>query len=79
VSNYAFVFDAGDPRKPIRFRQHHIASMRGLRISAEFDDYPLRAQIMDAYFGFGVQERSNGVVVYFGGGSYTAPTFSMVA
>lgn len=78
VSGYCFITDTG-ARKPIRFRQHHIATMRGLRLAAEFDNYPLRAQIMDAYFGFGVQERSNGVVVYFGGGSYSAPTFSTSA
>lgn len=79
VAGYAFITDIGDPIKPLRFRQHHIESMRGLRISAELEGYPLRANIMDAYFGFGVQNRSNGVVVYFGGGSYTVPTFSMAA
>lgn len=79
VTNYCFIFDAADPRKPLRFRQHHIEGMRGLRIAAEFDDYPLRAQIMDAYFGFGALTRSNGVVVYFGGGAYVAPTFSPIA
>lgn len=79
VTNYCFLFDAGASRKPLRMRQHHIPAMRGLRIAAEFDDYPLRAEIMDAYFGFGAYERSNGVVVYFGGVGYTAPTFSMTA
>lgn len=78
ISDYPFITDVGQPedKKPLRYRQHHVASMRGLRIASEIDDYPLMAAIMDAYFGFGVQERRNGVVVYFGGGTYVVPTIN---
>lgn len=76
IQNYVFITDPGQTgrQKPLRFRQHHVASMRGLRMANSIPDYPLTSQIMDAYFGFGVQNRSNGLVRYFGGGSYVAPS-----
>ena len=77
-ANYAFAFDAGDPMKPLAMRQHPVSSVRGLRIVAQLDDYPLYAQVMDSYFGFGAWTRTNGAVLYFAGSAsaYVTPTFS---
>lgn len=67
---------AEDAVRPLKFRQHHVASVRGLRIAFEMDDYPLRAEIMESYFGFGVWERTNGAVLDANNASYTQPTIT---
>jgi hypothetical protein len=76
-ASYAFAWDAADPRKPLAFRQRDVESLQGLRIAAQLDDYPLQAEYMEAEFGVGVWERTNGAVLYFGDGSYADPTLSM--
>lgn len=76
IANYAFAWDAGDPRKPIAFRQRSQTTLQGLRIAADNDAYPLHAQYMEAEFGMGVWTRTNGAVLYFAGGAYTDPTIS---
>lgn len=77
-NNYVFAFDAGSPLKPLVQRQHPVAEVRGLRIVATHEDYPLYADTMDSYFGFGVWTRTNGAVLYYAGGAvaYVNPTFS---
>lgn len=77
-AGYVFVFDAGSPLKPLIYRQHPVASIRGLRIAATLSDYPLQAEVMDSYFGFGVFERTNGAVGYYAGSAsaYVDPSFS---
>lgn len=77
-ANYAFAFDAASPQKPLVMRQHPVGTVRGLRIVAEIPDYPLYAQVMDSYFGFGVWTRTNGAVLYFAASAsaYVEPTFS---
>ena len=75
IANYAFCWDAeGD--KPLVFRQRESTTLQGLRIAAEHSTHPLTAQFMEASFGIGVWNRTNGAVLYFGGGSYTDPTIS---
>jgi hypothetical protein len=77
-AGYVFAYDAGTDLKPLVYRQHPAAGVRGLRIVAQLDDYPLYAEVMDSYFGFGVWNRTNGAVLYYAGSAsaYVDPTFS---
>lgn len=77
-SGYVFAYDAGSSMKPLVYRQHPVTSIRGLRIVATLEDYPLYAEVMDSYFGFGVWTRTNGAVLYYAGGAvaYVVPTFT---
>jgi hypothetical protein len=76
LDNYPFIWDAGDPRKPLRFRQRNQSTLQGLRLAAENADYPLYVKFQEAEFGVGVNTRTNGAVLYVGGGSYVNPTIS---
>lgn len=73
--NYILITDEGENEKMLCFRNHHQAGMQGLRLAAEISDYPLNTETMEHYFGVGVWTRTNGVVHYFGGGSYVDPSF----
>lgn len=70
---YSFVFDNGTPAKPLVFRQRNQAALRGLRIAAENDDYPLLARFMEDEFGVAVWNRANGAVYYAGGAAWVDP------
>jgi hypothetical protein len=76
LDNYPFSWDAGDPRKPLKFRQRAQTTLQGLRIAFQNADYPLYAKDMEAEFGVGVNDRTNGAVLYVGGSSYTDPVIS---
>ena len=71
-ASYQFLFAAGD-EAPVLFREHTVASMRGLRMAFENESYPLRSEGYEAYLGAGVWNRSNGVVHYSGGAVYQEP------
>jgi hypothetical protein len=77
-AGYVFCYDAGSSMKPLVYRQHPAAAIRGLRIVATLEDYPLYAEMMDSYFGFGVWTRTNGAILYYAGSAsaYVDPTFS---
>lgn len=77
-AGYVFAYDAGSDMKPLVYRQHPVASIRGLRIVATLEDYPLYAEVLDSYFGFGVWTRTNGAVLYYAASAsaYVEPTFS---
>lgn len=77
-AGYVFAYDAAGELKPVAYRVHPSSQLRGLRVAAELDDYPLYARVMDSYFGFGVWNRTNGAVLYYAGGAvaYVVPTFS---
>jgi hypothetical protein len=75
-ANYMFAWMDGAP-SPLAMR----IPMRGpsageLRLEADHENYPLRAQFMAREFGFAVNERTNGAVLYIGGTTYVAPTIS---
>ena len=72
---YQLVFAAGDDA-PVVLREHTVQALRGLRLAFEVEGYPLRAQGFESYLGAGVWNRSNGVVHYSGGGTYTDPAFA---
>jgi hypothetical protein len=50
-----------------------------LRLVADHDHFPLRAQWMEREFGLGVQDRSAAAVLYIGGTSYVMPTIALPA
>lgn len=74
-ATYAFTWASGDNRKPLAFRQRAQTSLQGLRIVATIRDFPLIAEFMEVEFGVSVYNRTNGAVLFFNGGSYTAPSF----
>lgn len=65
VAGYAFCFASDAAEKPLVYRQRPQASLQGLRIGSQFDQFPLIAQEMVAEFGFGVWNRVNGAVLDF--------------
>lgn len=74
IADYAFIHDMAAAAKTLAYRQRASTVLQGLRIAAELDDYPLIARYMEAEFGLGVWTRTNGVVHFSSGGSYTDPT-----
>lgn len=76
LDNYPFSWDSADPRKPLRFRQRNQTALQGLRLAAENADYPLYVKFQEAEFGVGVWTRTNGGVLYVGGGTWVDPVIS---
>ncbi|MBA3891543.1 MAG: hypothetical protein H0X64_13535 [Gemmatimonadaceae bacterium] len=76
IANYFLAYDASDARKTLVFREREQSALRGLRVAAEIDLYPLRAQYMESEFGLGVWNRTNGAVLFIGGTSWTDPTIA---
>lgn len=74
-ANYIFAWDA-DSEPPLVIRQRSDESMQGLRIAGENDAYPLHAQYMEAEFGVGVWNRTNGAVLYFANATYADPSIT---
>jgi len=75
MANYIFIWDAGSP-KPLVVRQRANGGMTGLRIAATNSAFPLYAQYMQADFGVGVWNRTNGVSYYFANATYANPTIT---
>jgi hypothetical protein len=75
VANYAFVFDAGTPLKPLVLRTQD-GGAPSLDIVSEYEHYPIRAQFMETAYGFGVWNRLNGAVHQFSNGTYVSPTIT---
>ena len=74
LASYPFVYDQSAQGKPLVMRQRAQTALQGLRLAATISTFPLAAQYFEAEFGFGVWTRTNGAVLYTGGGSYTDPT-----
>lgn len=78
-SSYMFAYLNGVP-KPLCMRTRNERAGSGdLVLEFEDEEHPLRARVMAREFGFGVWSRTNGAVLYTGGGSYTAPSASALA
>jgi hypothetical protein len=73
LANYVFTFDSTTGNKPLALRTRN-GTTPALTIAAELDTFPLYAQFMESEFGMGVWTRTNGHVLYFGGGAYVDPT-----
>lgn len=75
IANYLLAWDETADQKPLALRTRSGQGL-SLKIAAEIELYPLRAQYMEDEFGFGVWNRTNGAVGYFAGGAYTDPTIT---
>lgn len=72
-ASYMFAFVMGAP-KPLVMRERRPGSGM-LKLVSDDERYPLRAQTLEAEFGIGVWNRTNGAVLYTGDTSYATPTF----
>jgi hypothetical protein len=77
VANYAFVYSAGDRRKPFVFRQRAEEDLQGLQLVGEIDAFPLRAEYSQREFGIAVWNRTNGWVGQFNNGTYSEPVITL--
>jgi hypothetical protein len=73
-ANYIWSWISGVP-KPLVKRERR-AGAGNLVVAAEDEKYPLRARTLEAEFGFGVWNRTNGAVLYTNNTTYTAPTIT---
>lgn len=76
LDNYPFIWDADSGEKPLAFRQRSQETLQGLRLAAENADYPLYVKFQEAEFGFGAWTRTNGLVIFMAGASFTIPTIT---
>jgi hypothetical protein len=77
-ASYMFAYMYGAP-KPLAMREEANATT-GLRMMADNEMFPLRANTMQRVVGVGVWNRPNGAVLdcTTGGGTYTLPSISVV-
>jgi hypothetical protein len=73
-SGYSFLFMRGAPA-PLVLRERAPGGAN-LQLAADDESHPLRARTMEAEFGVGVWNRTNGSVLYWGGTSYAEPVIS---
>jgi hypothetical protein len=71
--NYYFAWAKGDARKPLSFREHTEAALRGLRREGQLALFPLYADYLSRLFGVAVRTRTNGAVLYVGNATYQSP------
>lgn len=73
-SGYALAFNNGQD-SPLAMREHSAEGLRGLRLVAQYETYPLRANEWEHRFGFGVWNRAAAAVLDMttGSGNYAAP------
>jgi len=77
IPGYLFAYVEGAP-VPLVMRERDQGSS-GLQIAAEDENYPLRAQTLEAEFGASVWNRTNGAVLYIdtgAAGAYVSPTIN---
>lgn len=73
ISNYPLFYDNAGP-KPVAFRTRDNDLL--LETAAENDAFPLHAQFLESFYGFGIRNRLAAAVLYIGGGSYVDPTIN---
>lgn len=73
-ANYLFAWADGGPQPMVR--RIRSAQRAALRLIAEDEAHPLRARSYEREHGFGVWFRTNGAVLYTGGGTFTDPTLN---
>jgi hypothetical protein len=74
MPNYAVALDIGSAAKPLAFRRDPIRP--GLYTAANLNAFPLIAEYMQVFMGFGVWNRGNGAVLQFNNATYTVPTIT---
>jgi hypothetical protein len=72
VAEYIAIVATGENEKVLGYRQPENQAMRGWRIVAPYDDYPLYAEHTEAMFGFGVFNRVMGAISQ-DAGSWSVP------
>lgn len=72
-AGYTFVYDEDAEERPLALRQRDVVSMQGLTIAAQLDAFPLVAQFMEAEYGIGAWNRTNGAVHQFTNATYQDP------
>ena len=76
LANYLLAWMDGAP-KPLAMRVPARGPSQGeLRVEADQENYPLRAQFLAREFGIAVNERTAAAVLYVGGTSYVSPTIA---
>ena len=79
--DYAVMFASGGQfadRNPIGLRRHPNEALRGLKLIAPFERYPLRESFYHHALGSGVRHRGAGVVLQVKAtGTYDIPTFTL--
>ena len=73
-AGYAFLWASESPDKPLFFRQQDAQALRGLRVPATYEAFPLHAEYMQVEYGVGVWTRTNGVAMRLGNGTWADPT-----
>jgi hypothetical protein len=73
-AGYIFIFLRNQP-KPLVLRTR-TATSGTLTLEARDERCPLRAETYEREFGVGVWNRTNGAILYTGGGTYTAPALA---
>ena len=74
VANYPLCVATEGVEKPLGYRQREQASLRGFRIDAKVNDYPLIAEFTEAEFGFGVWNRTAGAIMFITDTTYANPS-----
>ena len=75
ISGYMFAYTLGAPTPLVKRIRN--AQRGALRLVADYDNYPLRAQTMEREFGVGVWNRANGAVLYVTAATtYVSPTIT---
>ena len=74
-ASYMFAYNRGAPQ-PLALRVPTYEGLGDLQLVVEDENHPLRARSYERQFGFGVWNRTNGAVLYTGGGSYVIPTIT---
>jgi hypothetical protein len=74
MPNYAIALAAGENAKPLAQRKDIVRP--GLYTAATLSAFPLIAEYMQVFLGFGVWNRGNGAVLQFNNATYTTPTIT---
>lgn len=74
VDNYTMCVATDIPEKVLGYRQRPQDSLKGLRIAALNNEYPLIAEYIEAEFGFGVWNRTAAAIMYNDDTSWLNPT-----
>lgn len=72
---YCYMYGAGITA-PVAARTRDGQGLGNLELVADWDQYPLRANIWRRDLGFAVQNRISAAVLYFGGTTYSDPVLS---
>jgi hypothetical protein len=76
IANYVVALDIDPANRVLRWRRRAATGNGALRLVADDEKYPLRAETSEREFGVSVWSRSKAAVLYTGGTSYVMPTIA---